>query len=105
MRLLSTAIALCALSLASPASAQSGYDTGAGRSPKATTNSGMARPDTTGNSAAGRVEAPSDVAGPTTSSSGASGERGARPDAKPANMPQERKEAGSKRAAPTQTDD
>lgn len=105
MRMFSAVIALCVLS-AGPAFAQSGYDTGAGRASGATTNSGSARPDVSSNRAEGRIESPSGTARPTTSGSGASGERGARPDAKPVNMPNNRKSSTTpKRGTTTQTDD
>lgn len=106
MRFFPAAASLCALIIVSPAFAQSGYDTGTGKSSGTTTNSGSARPDTGPQGAGGKVENPSGSAKPTTSSSGASGERGARPDAKPVKMPDGQTEpTNRKRGTSTQTDD
>ena len=106
MRTFSAAAAACLLASALPAFAQSGYDTGTGKSSGTTTNSGSARPDTGPQGAGGKVENPSGSAKPTTSSSGASGERGARSDAKPVKMPDGKTEpTNRKRGTSTQTDD
>lgn len=68
-----------ALATAGSAMAQSGYDTGAGKSPSATTNSGEARPDSS-SSGSSVGAAPSTTAAPT-SGSGGGGSGMARPDA------------------------
>ncbi len=82
MRNLIGAAAVVALSLAplaGVAHAQSGYDTGAGKSSGATTNSGEARPDAN-KSGGGATGGPSSKAS-ATSGSGGSGSGTARPDA------------------------
>lgn len=107
MRLFTAAILFGATTLAAPAAfAQSGYETGAGKPAKSTTNSGAARPDSKGGDAGARMETPTSNARPATSSSGATGERGQRPDAKPTSSKgAPAANSNAKRAAPTQSDD
>ncbi|WP_020179130.1 hypothetical protein [Methylopila sp. M107] len=76
------ASALALAPVATVASAQSGYDTGAGKNPATTTNSGEARPDATTADAPGGKMARPDKAAPT-SGSGGSGSGMKRPDADP----------------------
>jgi hypothetical protein len=107
MQFLAAAVLAGAMIAASSAAfAQSGYDTGARKPTGTTTNSGPARPDATRNGGGAPAETSSRGPANAASSSGAGGERGQRPDAKPASTAGAPKaSSNSRRAAPTQVDD